>query len=651
MKKYFVLLFLISTITYINTYGQEEGKIILKIDDHSITQAEFERIYHKNNTAALNDNKSVEEYMQMFINFKLKVIEAENLGYDTLKSFINELAGYRDQLAKPYFEDKKLTDSLLHEAYDRTVKEVSASHILLRLEEKASPKDTAIVYQRIMDIRNRILNGESFSEVAKEVSEDPSAKNNGGYLGWFSAFRMIYPFETVAYNTPEGEISMPFRTQFGYHILKNEGMRDSKGSFQIAHILVYGSQENPEEQEKGLNKINECYQKLLDGGDFGELAAEYSDDRSTSMNKGIVGWFRTGSIPPDLESKVFELKDTGDFTEPIPTKYGWHIIKLLDRKPLESYEELKPELEKKVEKDQRSSVMGDMVLARIQKESGFKVYKENLVPLADILDSTVYTGLWDYSLTNQMINPVISFTNKDYTQYDLAKYISGKKRYSKQLTFQDIVNTSFTDYVKDMTLDYEKSQLENKYPEFRHLMEEYHDGILLFNITDDMVWSKAVKDTSGLEAFYEKNKQNYKWKDRASVSIYLYEDTLLNNKVFEIAKKRANDLFSLEEANAMICPGDTILCVSIEDKKIETDQQPIADGLKWEAGSYVLNKGGNKISLTYVNSILQPEIKKLDEARGLITADYQTYLENEWVQSLREKHSIEINNKVLKKVK
>ena len=641
---------LISTLFLFFRLSGQEDEIILTIGDHEITKGEFERIYQKNNSSAVYDNKSVEEYLELFINFKLKVIEAERLGYDTARSFINELAGYREQLAKPYFEDKEYAEKLLREAYERTQHEVSASHILVRLEQDAPPKDTAIAYQKIMDIRKRILAGESFAEVARATSDDPSAKTNAGYLGWFAAFQMIYPFENVAYNTKPGEVSMPLRSRYGYHIIKVKDKRESLGRIWTAHILVYASEDNPELRAQGEKKINECYERLKNGEDFAALAAEYSDDKNTSSRGGDLSWIRSGIIPEDLESKIFSLKDSGDFTEPLPTNYGFHIFMLLGKKPLETFEELRPELERKLARDTRGKQNEKLLVERIKNENNFRLYQENIQPVIDILDESVYEGAWDTDLADGLINPVISFGNRDYSQKEFASFIAAKKQYNKGFTINDIVNERLEQFINEKAMEYEKSMLEAKHPEFKNLMEEYHDGILLFNLTDDMVWSKAVKDTAGLQEFYENHKNEYMWGERIILSTYTFEDENLLKKVKSIARKRAKKPFSVLKAQELICGNDTIACVQIKDQKLEKDDESLNKEIVWKKGYSLQQKADDKIIVFWVNDILPPQPKKLNEAKGLITADYQTYLEEEWIKSLRNKYHIVVHKDVLNKI-
>jgi peptidyl-prolyl cis-trans isomerase SurA len=650
MKRYLFLLFVISLFTFCRISGQEE-EILLTIGDREITRGEFERIYQKNNSSAVYDNKSVEDYLELFINFKLKVIEAENLGYDTVKSFISELAGYREQLAKPYFEDKEYAEKLLKEAYDRTLYEVSASHILVRVDKDASPSDTLKAYKKLMDIRKRILKGgESFEDVARATSDDPSAKTNGGYLGWFCAFQMIYPFENVAYNTEIDDVSMPIRTRYGYHIVKVNGKRESLGKIRIAHILVYASENDSAVREEGKKKIYECYEKLNNGADFGDLAAEYSDDVNTASKGGDLGWIRSGVIPDDLEIKIFSLQDSGDYTKPLAANYGFHIFRLLAKAPLEPFDVLKPELERKLAMDARGRQNEKLLVERIKKENNFRLYRENLQPLVDVLDDSVYEGKWDTTLAGDLINPVISFGDRDYSQKEFAHFIAAKKKYNPGYTINEIVNERLQEFIGEKAVEYEKSMLEVKHPEFKNLMQEYHDGILLFNLTDDMVWSKAVKDTAGLLAFYEKNKNNYMWNERIGFSTYTFEDENLLKKVSSIARKRAKKAFSLDRAQKLICGSDTIQCVQIEDKMMEKDDDSLNKEIVWEKGYSFKQTTDGKIRIYQVNDILPPEPKKLNEAKGLITADYQNYLETKWIKSLRNKYDIQVHQEVLDKI-
>jgi peptidyl-prolyl cis-trans isomerase SurA len=649
MKKLFITLISCCIASVSVSYAQKD-KILLTIDGHKITKSEFERIYRKNNTSTVYDNKTVEEYLELFINYKLKVIEAESLGYDTNKAFIKELNGYREHLIKPYLEDNKIKERYLKEGYDRTVTQVNVSHILVRFPKSFKPEDTLEAYNRINQIRDRIMAGESFEDVARDASDDPSAKENGGNLGWFTAFRMVYEFENAAYNSPVGVISEPFKTYYGYHIIRVNDKRPSKGMIQLAHIMIRVNRDNEEEVKKGEEKINMCYKLLKEGTPFSEVARKYSEDRGSAANGGVLRWMRSGVVADTLENILYNLGDSGSISEPMLLDFGWHIFELIKVKPVGTYEEERQELERDLRRNPRYKLIEQERIKNIKKENNFVEYRNNLDNLVDILDTTIYEGKWDYTIAGELIEPLFKIGDREYLQKDLAEYIS-KGRYRKNMPFDVIVNTKYDEFVEAEVINYEKSTLEDKYPDLRYLMQEYHDGILLFNLTDSVIWSKAIKDTAGLAEFYNNNKSKYNWEERADASIYTLEDSTLLEKAEKLALMRARNEILKKDLISDLCPEKMKKCVSIEDNKFEKGDNELIDKMTWEAlSSEVFNKD-NKTKLVVINGILDPCPKLLDEARGLVTADYQTYLDAEWIKALRNKYNIEVDRKVLKKVK
>ncbi|NJK86146.1 MAG: hypothetical protein HC906_09410 [Bacteroidales bacterium] len=274
-------------------------------------------------------------------------------------------------------------------------------------------------------------------------------------------------------------------------------------------------------------------------------------------------------FPADIEEVVYSLKDSNEFSQPIQQSYGWHIFRMIDKRPIDSYEKLKADLEKKVFNDVRSRKLNEAFVEKVKNENNFREYKENLKPITALLDETVYEGKWDPQIAESLIDPVFTFGKTDYLQKDFAAFISSQRRYNKNLSIDQLVNDRYTEYVKNMATDYQKSILEEKYPDFRHLMKEYHDGILLFNLTDDMVWNKAVKDTAGLKYFYVQNKQNYTWGERADLSIYSFQDKALTKKVMAVAKKRSKTNISPVEVNENVCENDSVRCLDVKDLKVE----------------------------------------------------------------------------------
>ena len=630
--------------------GQDE--IIMTLGNEKVTKAEFERIYHKNNSSVVYDNKTPREYLDLFINFKLKVMEAKAQGYDTMSSFINELGGYRDQLAKPYLRDKEQDEQMLKETYRRIATEVNASHIAVKVAfTTASPADTLEAYNKILALRNRILKGESFEDIAVANSDDPSAKNNKGNLGWFSAFRMVYAFEDAAYKTPVGQISMPVKTRYGYHIIRTNAFRPALGDILLANIMmrVRPSADSAAHQA-GMEKINKCYSLLQQGESFADVARKYSEDDASAKNGGKMRWLSSGELPPEIEEVVFAL-DSGEYTEPMKSEYGYHIFQVLGKRPVKSFEEMKSNLEERIAQDERQKNTEAIFVDKLKKEYGFTEYPENVAALISLIDTSLYESKWDPSLKGELIDPVFTIGDRDYTQMDLGLYIKAGRKYTKKETLESIGKRKYDDFVKEMVLQYEKDRLDQKYPEFRYLMEEYHDGILLFNITDDMVWSKAVKDTLGLQQYYNLHKNNYKWQTRADVSKYSTKDSSLEAKIVQFAPQRSSRNWTPKQFNALVCGQDTLPCVEVADLKVEKGSDPVVDSMEWKKGTHKAYKEKDKTAVVCINGILKPQTKLLKEARGLVTADYQNELEKAWIKELRLKYPVVIDEKVFETIK
>lgn len=647
---------------------QGNDPVLLTVGDSKITKSEFEKIYEKNNPKEERSKESLEKYLDLYINFKLKVNEAEELGMDTVTAFQEELKGYRKQLAQPYLTDKDVNEKLLREAYDRLQWDVRASHILVQVSENALPKDTLEAYNKIMKIRQRILKGEDFNKVAKEpgVSDDPSAKENGGDLGYFTALQMVYPFETAAYNTKPGEVSMPVRTRYGYHIIKVADKRPAQGEILVGHIMVKAPAGMPANDSiNAKNKIDELYAKLQNGADFAELAKEYSDDKPSAKKGGELPWFGLNRMPLEFEQASFALQKDNEYSKPIKTRYGWHIIKRLDKKELPSFDEMKAELKTKVTRDSRSQKGRQSLIARLKSEYNFTeakkkkgLFKKTLTfpALEEFyakVDSTFFEGKWDVKKAEGMNKPMFTLDGKTYTQADFAKYLDShqskrQKPAGKNAAegVSELVAAMYKQWVDDAIISYEESRLEQKYPEFKALMQEYRDGILLFELTDKKVWSKAVKDTVGLKEFYEKNKENYKWDERAEVSIYTAANEKIAKEVRKMLAKNKTEKEILDAINK-----SSQLNLQVDSRIVQKGENDLVDA-NWAPGiapDKVQENG--KVTIVVVHKLLKPEVKSFNEAKGLVTADYQNYLEKEWLESLRQKYEVKVNREVLETIK
>ena len=670
MKKNCIILFitigclLLINRNYAQIASEQKSKtdpVLLIVGNDTVTKSEFLTVYKKNNIKkdVPIDQKALEEYLDLYINFKLKVKEAESLGMDTVSSFITELAGYRKQLAQPYLVNKDVNEKLLTEAYERMQWDIRASHILIKVSEDASEQDTLKAYKKIMEIRKRALKGEDFGDLAVENSEDNSArdqaataqrpfiKGNKGDLGYFTALDLIYEFENAAYNTKVGEISMPTRTSFGYHIIKVVDRKPAMGKVQVAHILnTFPANATKEDSLKVKNKINEIYDSLKAGASFEDMAKNHSDDKASSAKGGILPWFGIWRMLPEFVSTLSDMK-INDISKPVETMYGWHILKLMNRKPVGAFDSIKTELKSKITKDNRASLSKEIMVDSIKKQYHFK---ENIATLSDfykIVDDSIFMGKWDINRAKDLNKVMFTLGDKKYTQQDFATYFS--KNLTRKTTKEDssmYVRKIYKQWVETSAIDYEDSKLESKYPDFKALMKEYRDGILLFELTDEKVWSKAVKDSTGLDAFYNSNKNNYMWDDRMDVTIY----TCANEKISKATRKLVNkgklndnDILNTINKNSQ-------LNLKIETGKFEKTDTTIKS-IPWVVGISQDIKKGNSVVFANVKNIIPKEPKSLLEARGLITADYQSYLEKEWITDLKKKYPVIVNRDVLSTIK
>ncbi|MBK7888398.1 MAG: peptidylprolyl isomerase [Bacteroidetes bacterium] len=629
--------------------GVSVDPILLNIAGENIFKSEFDRVFKKNNRDSVFTEESVREYLELYINYKLKVKEAESLKMDTGSTFQSELAGYRKQLAQPYLTDKEVSENLIREAYERLKKDVKASHILLKLAQDALPKDTVAAYNRLMKIRDMINKGADFGKVARDSSEDPSAKDNSGDLGYFTGMQMVYPFESVAFNSKPGVISMPVRTRFGYHIIKVTDSRAAQGEIRAAHIMVRTPKEANDSASAAAEMRIKEVEKALKGGMAWDTAVTiYSEDKGSAKKGGELPWFGTGRMVPEFEKAAFALKSEGDISGIVKTSYGYHIIRLLEKRGIPPFEEKKGELKQLIARDSRNESSRLSMIAKIKKQFKFKEVPKVKDEFIATLDTTLSEGEWDLNKADKFTRTIFTLTDSlgavtNFTQQDFAKYVSTHQTKRSGNNPQAIGYSMFDQWIGEAVIGYLEERLDNLYPDFRNLMREYRDGILLFDLTDQMVWSKAVKDTAGIEAYYAANKNNYLWGERCNAAIY----TCLNAKVAADFRKQ---MLKGKKSSADIITAinkNTPNGISTREGKYAHGENEIIEAAGWKKGlSADINKN-NQLLIVEIKEILPVMPKTLEEAKGVITADYQTYLEKEWIQSLHDKYKVQVFEPVL----
>ena len=661
--KMFVLASFIMPALFANAQSKLDKQVLMTIGDKDITVKEFTDVYYKNNLKSdVVEKKSVDEYLDLFTTFRMKVMEAERMQLDTSAKFQKELAGYRKQLAKPFMSSDDITDELLQEAYQRKLKDIRASHILIRCDKNALPSDTLKAYNKAMDIRKKALKGEDFGDLAVRYSEDPSAKDmkatdqaparkgNRGDLGYFTVFDMVYPFESGAYNTKEGEISMPVRSDFGYHIIKVQSVTDAMGSIQAAHIFMQLPFDAPEDevaaaQQKADNIYNELMAK--DGKNWSEMVKQHSDDRGTVQRDGALTSFTVSRIVPEFIEACKSL-EIGQIAKPVRTNYGFHIIKLLGKSGVGSFEKESKALSERIEKDMRSKKSEEVVLKQVKSEYKFKQNDKNLEAFMATIDSSIIQNAYVPADNVDMNATLFSMEGNPTKVSDFVSYIQANMKPQKYVTPATYAYQLYETFSRETALNYADSRLEDKYPEFKTLVQEYKDGILLFDLMDREVWDKAVKDTLGLQEFHDRNASKYMWENRAQAFII----TVTRPESLPKVKALLDGGIELDSLRTTL-QRDSINYVFVRKGYYQKGDNQYVDQTDWKVG--VRNEIPSTVDQTTVivciTELRKPEPKTLKEARGLVTSDYQVELEKKWVKSLKERYPVKIDEKVLDKVR
>lgn len=649
MKRLSSIPVLILLMLHLSSGAQEiNDRILLTVDGKGVPAGEFIRMYNKSGEPGkLAD---IDTYLQQYIIFRLKVADALNEGFDTTRAFLNELKGYRNQLAQSYLTDTGAKEKLLRETYKRSLTEINAWHILINCPVTAKPEDTLIAWQKASDIRGRILNGESFEQVARGASDDPSVKINGGNLGYFTVFQMIMPFEDAAYNLRAGAVSQPVRTSYGYHIIRVADKRPAKGKVLAAHIMKTSPPGSDEKAEREAEEsIKAIYEELKAGASFSELAAKHSDHKESATSGGKLNWFGAGEIIPDFSEAAFSIKDTGDYTPPVRTLYGWHIIKLLDRKPHGSFEETRSYLESRLNQSYLNSLSQKTFVEKLKKEYKFRINQEIFRWFVEHTDTLILRGMAKYTRTGMPSGYVYSFADQHLTARELASHIERIGSATATDNPAYFVNQAINARLSDQIIKYEDSMLETKYPAFRYLMNEFHDGILLFEISGIKVWNRVQEDSAGLQNYYDLHKNEYLTRKGIEGKLYTLEypgaEKAMMRAYRRSARKPDCDALMSKKFNT---DHDTVLVIK-KGKWFDGDDK-LTDNIKWDTGPQSV-KISNRTGLLVVERVMMPEPMAFEDVQAEMMTGYQEYLDNEWIKQLKSGYTVKIDNQVYEEVK
>ncbi|HMG93654.1 MAG TPA: peptidylprolyl isomerase [Chryseolinea sp.] len=644
MLKRAALLLVCSGITFL-AFGQsrtsrqkkEKPIVVFSVAGDVVTADEFVYLYNKNHQNKDQDftEQKIQEYLTLFINFKLKVHEAKRRGMDTTAAFVKEYNSYRDELRKPYLPDAKLTDSLMRLTYERLKEEVKASHILVAVKPEASPEDTLKAYTKIMDIRNKILQEEDFAKAATTYSDDESAKINQGSLGYFTSLQMVYPFETAAYETPVGQVSQPVKTRYGYHILKVFDRRPARGEVEVSHIMVRaGDQKDP---EKAKNTIFAVYEQLQAGVKWEDLCKEYSEDPATKDSGGRLRPFGTGGMAsvPEFEKTAFQLEKSGEISDPFQSQYGWHIMRLEKKIPLQSFDVMQGSLKSRVTRDERTELSKQALQAKLRKEYQFSenaMTKKNVLALAD---SSLQRGSWKPPVSPSPDKQILfSVQGTGYSVNEFFKYVQKNQKANTHPPAK-ILEQLYNNYTDAIIFQKVEEQIIRTNPTYRYLLKEYYEGILLFEIMEKEVWNKAAEDSLGQKTYYKNHTTDYQAGERAKTIIYSSNSkdivAQLKSMVAAGDDEKANDFVSLKK-------------VKVESGYFKKEDKAVLQKVAWEKGLYSVENNG-MYYLAWLKDILPPGPMSFEEARPAIISDYQAFLEKVWLEQLKKRYSVKVNEK------
>lgn len=635
-----------------NSIAQNSPKeALFTIDQKPYYTDEFSRIYKKNLDLVKDESqKDLDQYLELFIGYKLKVNRAYKLGLQNNVQYQNELKSYRTQLAYNYFNDTKITQELIEESYNRLQKEIKASHVLINVDENATPADTLVAYKKAQEIREKALKGEDFEQLIVQYSQEPSAKENKGELGYFSAFRMIYPFETAAYNTPKGQISKITRTRFGYHIIKVEDIRDNRGEVTVSHIMILNPKPEDADQDKSKNTIQDIYKKLQQGENFEELAKQFSEDKSSASKGGLLNKFGSGQLSSEeFENTAFSLVDKNEISKPFQSQFGWHIIKLIERNPLKTLSEMKSELESKIGKDDRSKLITASLTEKLKKKYPYNRDAKQYSAVSKLVTNDFYESKMVIPETAKQDKTTLFTINNDrkIAGSDFLSYIEKQQKAGSNIKpVSKLVDNLYDKYVGEQLSSYYNDNLEKEFPEFANVMEEYRDGLLLFDLMEKEIWERSKTDTLGLKNFYETQKNEHLWKNRMDIVVASSTKMEVIKKAQAMLKKNMEPQAIKDKLNT-----DKVVEVMINSGVFEEGSDALPKSTKFAVGVSDIVKEGEYYFVTKVKKVLPKGLKTFEECKGKVINDYQQYLEKRWVNDLKQEFKVEINQNVFQKIK
>lgn len=621
----------------------QEKQVLFSVEDTPVYASEFERVYKKNLELVKDESqKDIDNYLDLFIKYKLKVAEAKALGLDQKPAYLREFEGYKKQLSANFLSNNEVTENLVKEAYERLKYEINARHILVKIDENAPEDQQKLAQEEIEKLRGRVID-EGFEAVKKDIHNGRTLFAEE--LGYFTAFRMVYNFETAAYNTEVGKWSQPFQTQFGYHIVQVNDKRENRGEITVAHIMLTDKDTNTESAEE---RINDIYKRIKQGEDFEALAKQFSEDKSSSNKGGRLNTFSSGQLSSEIfEDKAFGLENTGEITEPFKSEFGYHIVKLIDKKGLNSFKEMEAELKAKVKKDSRSVVINNSRFKKLKEKYKVKDNPEALRYFTSILNEDYYQRSWNTPENFEGSKVLFTMNDQKVTYKDFAEFLyNTQRRRQARQPFDKLVASNYKDFLESKLTQYQENNLEFENEEYAQILNEYRDGLLLFDLMESKVWNAAREDSTGLENYYKQHQDKYFFDTRADAVI---ASSANKKDIKKVAKMLAKNE-SIEAIKKQI-NSEKAISVSFIKDTVTTSHQALPKDFNMQKGVSKVFKHNDAYSVVKVDAVLPKTQKTFEEAKGKVISDFQEYKEKMWLDELSKKYQVNVNQDVLKQVK
>ncbi len=628
-------------LLFVTIQAQNKDEVLFTIADTPIYASEFIRVYKKNLELVQDSSqKDIDNYLQLFIDYNLKLTEAKAQNLDKDPAYLRELESYKKQLTNTYLTNSKITNALQHEAYNRLQYEINANHVLIRLPENALPKDTLLAYNQLLKFKNEIQK-KGFETVQKNYHDN--RRIYAEKLCYFTAFNMVYAFENAAYKTPVGELSNPFKTSYGYHIVQVIDKRKNLGKREVAQIFI------DKKQTDAKNVINDIYKQIQQGEDFSTLAMQYSADKSTAKNGGKMPPFASCQLrSPIFEKVAFSLQEN-QVSKPFETEFGWHIIKLLKNIQIGSFAEEQNYIKQEIRKSSRSKVIDNAHINKLKSKYTITIASSDSIDkfMADFSSQKMHDDR--LKNTSKILKaPFLTIENKSYSYANFLTYYTAFKQKNKRNkgTKKELLEKATTSFLEGKLLQYEKDNLENENKEYRFILKEYKDGLLLFNLMQQNIWNTTITDSAAIQEFYLKNKENYYFPKRVEAVLF----SSASKKHIKKAKQLLEKGMPVEQVKKQVNTNNKAHIIQTSGVYELTNSQ-LPKNFKAQLGISAIYKNNTTYTVAIVQQVLPKNVKKLEEAEGQVVSDYQAYLEKKWMHELREKYPVVIQQNELIKIK